>query len=190
VRFLPAEIVVEPRSAATVKAVITVPLGASGGYYAMPEFEGMPVEDIPAIAAITAPGNPTTATASFGIRFRGLMMLTTEDTAEYNVEIMGGQIMPPTASSELGIGLDVHNRSTAHAGARGAFAILNEVGTLVGRGAIEEKKLLPGQRRTLRAGWAGELLPSGKYICVITLSYNRVGMDAASLVYELPFEVR
>lgn len=183
VQFSPAEAVVEPRSSVTVKAVITVPETAAGGYYTVPIFAAMPV-DQPAV------GPAQTATATIGLRFRGLMMITTLDASQYNVEITGGQVSPPTAASELKLHLDLHNRGTTHARVRGAFAILNAAGELAGRGAIEAKRYLPGQRNLLQAGWAGVPPPAGKYTCLITLSYDRVGMEPATLVYEIPFEVK
>lgn len=183
VQFSPAEAVVEPRSSVSVKAVITVPETAAGGYYTVPIFAAMPADQL-------AAGHSQTATATFGLRFRGLMMITTLDASEYNVEIVGGQISPPTAVSELEMQLDLHNRSSTHARVRGAFAILNAAGELAGRGAIEAKRYLPGQRNLLRAGWAGEPPPAGKYTCLITLSYDRVGLEPATLVYEIPFEVK
>jgi hypothetical protein len=186
VQFSPAEVIVEPRSASTVKAIVMVPPTAAGGYYSVPVFEAMPIDPVLADAALA---KVSTAKATIGIRFNGLMMFTALDTTEYNVEIIGGQISPPTASSEFGIQLDVRNRSTAHAGVRGAFAILDAAGALAGRGTIEVKRYLPGQRKTLQAAWAGELKP-GIYTCVTTLSYNRVGLEPATLVYELPFEVK
>lgn len=184
VQFSPAELIVEPNSSATVKAIITVPQTAAGGYYTMPVFEGLPAEGLATAAA--AEGN--TATASIGVRFRGLMMFTTADAAEYNVEIMGGRVAPPTATSELKMQLDVRNRGTTHAGVRGAFAILNAAGALVSRGAIGEKRYMPGQRKILHTTWAGELQP-GRYTCIVTLSYDRVGMEPATIVYELPLDV-
>jgi hypothetical protein len=185
VQFSPAEVVIEPNSSAVVKAIITVPQAAAGGYYSVPVFEAMPADQ--ATAGATQQGSA--ATASIRVRFRGLMMLTTADAAEYNVEIMGAHILPPSASSELEIQLDVRNRSTTHARVRGAFAILNASGGLAGRGTIEEKRYLPGQRNNLRAGWSGEL-PPGKYTSVITLSYDRVGMEPTTLIYELPLVVQ
>lgn len=182
-QFTPSEIIVEPNSSATVKAVITVPQTATGGYYAVPVFEGMPANKTEAETTKTS-----TATASIGIRFRGLMMFTTEDGAEYNVEVMNGNISPPTASSELKINLDLRNRGTAHAFVRGAFAILNSSGVLIGRGSFNEKRYLPTQRDFMKGNWAGEL-PPGNYTCVVTLSYNRVGLEPVSLVYEMPFKV-
>lgn len=184
VQFSPAEVIVEPHSSAVVKATITVPLAAAGGYYTMPVFEALPVKS--ESASSTPVGSA--ATASIGIRFRGLVMLATEDANEYNVEITGGKVSPPTVSTPLEMDVNVGNRGTVHARVRGVFAILDAKGALAGRGNIEAQKFLPGQRQELRAPWAGEL-PSGKYTAVVTLSYDRVGMEPATLVYELPFEV-
>lgn len=184
-QFSPAEIIVEPNSSAVVKAVVTVPQSVSGGYYTVPNFELNPV----AGKAAAGENFSNVSTASIGIRFRGLMMFTTEDGAEYNVEIMGGKISPPAISSELEINLDVRNRGTAHAKVRGSFAILNSSGALAGRGNIDEKRYLPTQRDFIKSRWAGDLSP-GNYTCVITLTYNRVGLESTSLVYELPFTVK
>lgn len=185
VQFSPAEIVINGHSSASVKAIVSIPQTAEGGYYTVPVFEAMPADQPMESAAMAL---VSTATASIRIRFRGLMMFTTLDASEYNVEIMGGKISPPSQSSELEIQLDVRNRSTTHARVRGAFAILSMSGGLTGRGKIEEKRYLPGQRNNLGARWAGELA-AGKYTCVITVSYDRTGMEPATLVYELPLEV-
>jgi hypothetical protein len=180
-QFTPSEIVVEPNSSAVVKAVITIPQGVSGSFYTVPVFEGMPADKVLARTDI--------ATASLQICFRGLMMLTTEEGSEYNVEIMNGKISPPTISSELELNLDLRNRGTAHAKVRGAFAILNSSGGIAGRGNIEEKRYLPSQRDAIKSKWSGAL-PPGNYICVITLSYNRAGLEPTSMVYEIPFSVK
>lgn len=181
-QFSPSEVIVEPNSSSIVKAVITIPQGVTGSFYTVPIFEGFPA-DKPVISQIS------TATATIGIRFRGVMMLTTEEGSEYNVEIMGGRITPPTASSELEMNLDLRNRGTAHAKVRGAYAILNAAGKLAGRGEIKEKIYLPTQRKNLDSRWSGEL-PPGNYTCIVTLSYNRVKSDASSITYEIPFTVK
>jgi hypothetical protein len=186
VQFAPAEVIVEPRSSGTVKAIVTVPATAAGGYYSVPVFEAMPADPVLEGATLA---NVSTARANIGVRINGLMMFTTLDAAEYNIEIMGGQISPPTASAELAMQLDVRNRGNAHVRVRGSFAILNSSGVLAGRGGIEEKRYLPDQRKMLEAGWAGEL-PLGKYTAVITLSYDRVGMEPATLLSELPLVVQ
>jgi hypothetical protein len=180
VQFSPSEVVVEPHSSVNVNAIISVPQAANGGHYTMPVFEAVPVRN--------EAQSSTTSTTSIGIRFRGLMMLATEDANEYSVEIMGGKVQPPTGAMPLELGLDVRNRSTVHARVHGAFAILDGKGGLAGRGKIDDSRFLPGQRNTLKIPWAGEL-PAGGYTAVVTLSYNRIGMEPTTLIYEMPFEV-
>jgi hypothetical protein len=181
IQFTPAEVVIKANGSAVVKAVITVPKGATGSFYSVPVFEGLPVE-IPDKSA-------NNSTASIGVRFLGLMQFTTEEGAEYNVEIMDGKISPPLASSMMELSLNLRNRGSAHAKVRGTFAILNAAGVLAGRGNIEEKKYMPGQRNLIKSKWAGDLKP-GKYVCLVTLSYNRVSLEPASMSYEIPFEVK
>lgn len=185
VQLSPSEVVVEPNSSATVRAVITVPLSAGGSYYTMPVFEATPDDATPR----PTNSDSTTATAAIGIRFRGLVMLTTEDAADYNVEIMSGRVTPPTHSSAFGLHLDVYNRGTAHARVRGIFAILDSSGKLAGRGRVAEKRFLPGQRDAYKAEWAGDL-PPGRYAAVVTLTYDRAGAEPATLVYETAFDVK
>ena len=186
IQFAPDEIFLEAHSTGSVNAVVTVPQTAAGGYYSVPVFEVMPADPVLADVMLA---QVSTAKAALGVRFNGLMMFTTLDASEYNVEIMGGRVTAPNASTEMAIELDVLNRSTAHVNLRGAFAILSSTGVLVGRGDIPSKRYLPGQRNVIAAGWAGEL-PPGTYTSVITLSYNRVGMEPATLVYELPLLVQ
>ena len=179
VQFAPNEVVVEPRSSATIRAIISVPKDAAGGYYTIPFFEGEPAE------------KPTgeKAAASFAVRLGGLLMLATEGASEYNVEVKGSKVLPPTGSSELELQLDIHNEGTAHIRVRGMFAILDSTGKLVGRGRNEEKTFLPGQHDIYKAPW-GDDLPPGHYIALVTLTYDRAGLEPASLVYELPFDLK
>ena len=186
IQFSQEELIVEAHSSGSVNALVTVPRNAAGSYYSVPVFEAMPADPVVTNATLA---NNSPASARIGLRFNALMMLTTLDAAEYNLEIMGGRITAPTASTELALELDLRNRGNAHVRVRGAFAILNAFGVLVGRGSIEEKRFLPEQKNILPAGWAGEL-PPGTYTSVITLSYDRVGKDPATLVYELPLVVQ
>lgn len=183
VQFSPAEVVVEPHASAVVRAVITVPQSASGGFYTVPTF------DIETADATGRPARDGTASAAVAVNFRGLLMLSTTGNSEYHVEIMGGWITPPTLTSPLKIALDVSNRSTAHVSLRGQFAVLDAAGRFAGRGKIDEQRYMPGQRNELGAAWPGELAP-GRYTAIITLTYERAGLEPASLLYEQAFEVR
>lgn len=182
IQFTPAEVIVPAFGSAVVKAVITVPSTATGSFYTVPIFEGIPVAKTQIVIA-------STSTASIGVRFRGLIMLTTERGSEYNVEIMDAKFSPTVPSGEIELNLDLRNRGTAYAKTRTAYAILNSSGKLIAHGGIPEKRLLPGQRNTVKGKWAGTL-PSGNYTCVVTVSYNRVGLEPISLVQEIPFTVK
>ncbi|HEY0547010.1 MAG TPA: hypothetical protein VGC91_16650 [Pyrinomonadaceae bacterium] len=184
VQFSPAEAIIESHSSANIKAIISVPFAAAGGYYTMPVFEAMPVKT----AAASSASAEDTATTSRGIRFRSLVMLATEDASEDHVEIIDGKVLLLTDSKPFEMDLNVLNRGIVHASVRGLFAILDAKGALAGRGKVEDDKLLPGQRKMIKAPWAGELQP-GSYTAVVTLSYDRVGTEPTTLVYELPFEV-
>ena len=183
VQLSPSEIVIEPHSSGVVKAVISVPESAAGGYYTIPFFEG---------EAADKPGEDAqkkgTAAASVAVRLGGLLMLATEGKSEYNVSVTDGKIQPPTASSALEMQLNLKNSGTAHARVRGMFVILDAWGKIAGRGRIEEKRFLPGQRDLLSTTWAGELR-SGKFTAIVTLSYDRAGQESASLTSEIPFEI-
>jgi len=186
IQFSQDELIVEANSSGSVTALITVPRTAAGSYYSVPVFEAMPAD--PVVKNAT-PATESTASARIGLRFNGLIMLTTLEAAEYNIEIMGGKITPPTASSELALQLDIRNRGNAHARVRGSFALLTSSGVLAGRGTIKEARYLPDQRQMLETGWAGELGP-GTYTTVISLSYDRVGMEPVTILYELPLIVQ
>jgi hypothetical protein len=185
IQFTPSEIIVEPNASANVDAIITVPQSAAGSFYTTPIFEAVRAE-VPQIQLVS---QTSSAVASIDVRFHVLMMLTTDIGAEYNVEIMNAKVVPPTASSEMELSLDLRNRGNAHAKVRGAFAIVDSAGKLAGRGPIEERRLLPEQRTTKVTKWSGALKP-GDYTAIVTLSYDRVGMDPTSLVQEVPFSVK
>jgi hypothetical protein len=184
VQFSPAEAIIEAHSSVNIKAIISVPFSAAGGYYTMPVFEAMPLETEAASSASTE----NTAITSRTIRCRSLLMLATEDASEYHVEITDGKVLPLTDSTPFELDLDVRNRGIVHASVRGLFAILDAKGALAGRGKVEDDKLLPGQRKMIKTSWAGELQP-GSYTAIVTLSYDRIGMEPITLVYELPFKV-
>lgn len=183
VQFSPAEVIIEPHGVGLVRAVISVPQEAAGGFYTSPIF------DIEAADGPAGASREGTASAAVLVNFRGLLMLSTIASSEYNVEIMGGHVAPPTPASPLRVVLDVRNRSTTHVNLRGQFAVLNAAGVFAGRGKIDEQRFMPGQRNELGTAWANELAP-GRYTAVVTLTYERAGLEPASLVYEAQFEVK
>lgn len=181
VHFTPSELILDPGSSAVVKAIVSVPQAAAGGFYTMPVFEAELAEKPSA--------KLNEATASLIVQLGGLLLIATEGSSEYVVEILNGELSPPSATSELELKLDMRNRGTAHANLRGMLAILDSAGRVVGRGLIDEKRYLPGEREKLAARWAGDLGP-GEYVALITLTYNRAGLEPETIAYDLPFTVK
>lgn len=181
VQFLPTEIIAEPYSSVTVKALVTIPADARGGYYLTPIFTGE--------AAPQTDNTPQrTPTASLAVELTGLMLIGVEDAADYRLAVLDGAITPPTANSELTLKAKIANQGTIHARVRGAFALLDVAGKVVGRGKIEPRTFLPGQSLELSGSWAGTL-PAGSYTALATFTYNRVGQTPATVVQEWPFRV-
>lgn len=181
IQFAPDEMIVEPESAVKFKAVITIPNSAAGGYYAVPYFEGVAADE-PAFVG-------KRQVQAVGVRLGGLLLFATDPGSQYNVRIARGALEPPTATTPLAIALDVANMSNAHVILRGTLVLLDSAGRIAGRGQIEEQRYLPGQRFLLRALWRGELAP-GKYTAIVSLTYQRAGMEPATLACRMPFDVK
>jgi hypothetical protein len=75
------------------------------------------------------------------------------------VSIAPGDVVadPPTASSNAALKLPVTNSGNEPAVVRGAAAIIGPGGALVGKVALDSRRLLPGETTVLRADYAGEL---------------------------------
>ncbi|MEP6636734.1 MAG: hypothetical protein ABJB97_08400 [Acidobacteriota bacterium] len=183
IQFTPSEVVVEPMSSAKVTAVISVPANATGGYYTIPYFQGEQAEE---------PNNPNskklTAEYTVAVRLGGLLMFATTTGSEYDLEVKGGAVHPPTSTSPLELELEVENHGNAHVLLRGTYAFLDAHEHVAGRGQFEEQRYLPGQHRSFKTDWAGDLAP-GHYTTVLTFTYPRAGSTPTSFVYEIPFDV-
>lgn len=181
----PAEIVVEPKGTATIRAMIAVPQAVSGTYYTMPIFAVEPADH----ATQTHDPKSTTLKAAISFQLRGLLILTADDAPNYKVEVAGGEVVPPTDSSELQLNLKVRNSGATQTRTRGMYAILDTAGKLAGRGTMNEKRLMPGQQSSLTSLWAGSLA-KGNYTAIVTLTYDRTHAEPATLIREIPFEVK
>lgn len=179
VQFSSVEIKVEPGTSSIITVLISVPLTATGGNYAMCFFRGDPVDEV------TRDAN---SSANIAIRLGAPLLLSVEGASVYDVAVLATRVSAPTSNSEFEADLEVINRGDAHARLDGMFAILDASGRLAGRGRVEEKRYFPGQHDTSRIRWAGELAP-GAYTIVVSLRYDRAGAQPGSLQVEVPFEV-
>lgn len=89
---------------------------------------------------------------------------------------------PPTASRNAVLTGALANDGSEPLVTRGVAVILDAAGAVVGKAAFEQRRLLPGERTTARAEYAGEL-PSGSYQAVATFDVDgRAVTRSAALV--------
>lgn len=102
------------------------------------------------------------ATASIG------SLLTFDLAGKVSITLGDVVAEPPSASSNASLKLPIGNTGTEPAVVRGAAAIVTSGGTLVGKVALDSRRLLPGESTVMRADYAGELA-RGKYRVIATI---------------------
>jgi hypothetical protein len=153
--FSQKEGVVEPGQSASVGVTFTVP----------------PETPLRAAVALfrgqnkVASGNSVTMMASLGTLFT----FTVSDN--FQMEGSPVAVTPQSATTNLGISEVLTNTGTEPIVAGGVAAVLNETGTLVGKGSFEEQRLLPGERLPFRAEYPAEL-KSGHYRVFASFQYE------------------
>lgn len=167
IQFVPEKFVVPAHGSQKMRAIITPPVGASGGYYAVLFVESRPV-----------PSNEKTkeGKAVFtNLRLGCLVLLTAEGTAQYKVKLDGLKLTPPSGDHPLALSFDLENGGNTHIFPVARLAILDAQHKLVAKAETEPRRFLPGQKQAMQIGWSG-VLPPGQYDAVLSLVYaeNRV----------------
>lgn len=175
IEFVPRDFTVAPQSSGKVNVVVTPPVDASGGYYAV-----LFVESKPELAqAATPESRAVFASMRLGV----LVLLSAAGSETYGIEVGEPQFTPPTASQDLTLQLPLINKSNTHIFPQAKLAILDKRGRrLVARTEGEAKRFFPDQTDNLAVNWGGSL-PPGDYLAIVTVVYGR------DKVYtrELPF---
>jgi hypothetical protein len=176
IEVVPRTFIVPAQGTAKVKVIITPPLDAKGGYYAV-----VFVESKPELAqAETAERQAIYA----NIRLGALIVLNAAGTEDYKIEVGGATLTPPGANQDLKIEFQLTNQGNTHIFPQAKVAILNDKKQLVARAENESKRFFPGQKDTMAVSWSSTLQP-GSYTAILTLLY-------ANKVYtqEFPFAVQ
>jgi hypothetical protein len=95
-------------------------------------------------------------------------LLTFDLSGRLSVAAGALRATPHTASANASLELPVGNDGSEPAIVRGAAAIIDQRGALIGKVALDPRRLLPGERTVLRADYPG-VLPSGRYRVVATI---------------------
>jgi hypothetical protein len=176
IQFVPEHFEIPGMGTQKMKAIVTPPADASGGYYAVLFVESKPV----ATADKTKDGK----TIFTNVRIGSLVLLTAENTADYKVELTNLKLVPPSANQALDLTLDIADVGNTHVFPLGRLAVLDSNRKLVAKTQGEMMRLLPGQKNTMRVNWTGSL-PAGSYTAVLTVAYGQDRIETR----QVPFSV-
>jgi hypothetical protein len=80
-------------------------------------------------------------------------------------------VRPQSATANLGVTHACSNPGSEPLVAKGVMAVIDQKGALVGKSALEPRRLLPGESAEISGEYAGELDP-GKYRVFVTYDYE------------------
>ena len=176
IQFVPERFHVGSHGTQTMKAIVTPPLDARGGYYAV-----LFVQSKPQLSFDQSKDGKTVFT---NMRLGCLVLLMAEKSEQYKVELTNVKLTPPSANQGLEVTFDVANESNVHIFPLPRVAILDSNHGLVAKAENTAKRYLPGQKDSMHVSWAGNL-PAGSYTAVLTVSYGEDQIQTR----QLPFEI-
>jgi hypothetical protein len=176
IQFVPEHFQVGIHGTQNMKAIVTPPLDATGGYYAVLFVQSKPLLSFDQ----TKEGKAVFTNMRLGC----LVLLTAENTEKLNVELNNAKVTPPTATKGLEVTFDIGNRGNTHVFILPRIAILDSNHKLVAKAESTPKRFLPGQQDSMHVDWAGNL-PAGAYAAVLTVSYGEDQIQTQ----QLPFEI-
>ncbi|HET9741981.1 MAG TPA: hypothetical protein VFQ00_04465 [Terriglobales bacterium] len=177
IQFVPETFQVPPGTTQQMKAVITPPSDARGGYYAVLFVESTPV----ATNKQTDDGRRVFTNMRLGC----LVLLTAKDTEQYNVTVNDLKLAPPDSTQSLRLTYDIDNESNTHIFTQGHLAILDPEHKLVAKAESGVKRFLPGQKDSMKVDWSGEL-PPGDYTAVLSQVYGDTRVETRQIAFTIP----
>jgi hypothetical protein len=176
IQFVPEHFQIPSMGAQKMRAIVTPPADASGGYYAVLFVESKP-------AATVDKTNEGKAIFT-NLRVGCLVLLTAENTAQYKIELSNMKLVPPTASQGLDLSFDIADVGNAHVFPVARLAVLDASRKLVAKAQGNMMRLLPGQKNAMKVDWNGSL-PPGDYTGILTVAYGEDRIETR----QVPFTV-
>ncbi|HEV8658197.1 MAG TPA: hypothetical protein VGS96_06180 [Thermoanaerobaculia bacterium] len=143
-------VTVPPGQTARVDVTLTIPPKPSSRAVVI-LFQGM----------TKVPSGAMAATVSLGI----VLTFTLSQNVALNPSTL--TVNPPTKSSNLTVSQRCTNTGSEPIATKAILAIINRSGRLVGKSAVPERRLLPGETAEVRTEYAGDLAP-GQYRALMT----------------------
>ncbi len=175
IQFVPDHFEVGPHGAQKMKAIITPPADARGGYYAT-----LFVQSKPELSFPKGDGKGVFTSMRIGC----LVLLRAENTEDYKIELSDVKLTPPADTRPLSLDFDLLNAGNTHVFPIARLAVMDGNRKLVAKAESEEKRFLPGQKNSMHVEWAGKL-PEGNYTAVLTVAYGEDRIETQ----QVPFSV-
>jgi hypothetical protein len=175
IQFVPERFEVPAHGAQKMKAIITPPSDAKGGYYAV-----LFVQSKPQLSFTKSNGQGVFTNMRLGC----LVLLDAEKTEDFKIEVSNVKLVPPSAAQRLELSFDLLNAGNVHVFPVARLAVLDAEKKLVAKAQTEEKRYLPGQKDSMHVSWAGSL-PAGKYTAVLTVTYGEDRIATQQLAFNV-----
>lgn len=175
IQFVPEHFEVPAHGAQKMKAIVTPPSDAKGGYYAV-----LFVQSKPQLSFTKSNGQGVFTNMRLGC----LVLLDAEETEDFKIELSNVKIVPPSATQGLDLTFDLLNAGNTHIFPVARLAVLDAQKKLVAKAQTEEKRFLPGQKDLMHLTWTGSL-PAGSYTAVLTVTYAEDRIESQQLTFNV-----
>jgi hypothetical protein len=162
IQFVPERFELPAHGAQKMKAIVTPPSDAKGGYYAV-----LFVQSKPQLSFSKSNGQGVFTNMRLGC----LVLLDADKTEDFKIELSNLKLVPPSATQRLDLSFDLLNAGNTHVFPVARLAVLDGQKKLVAKAQTEEKRFLPGQKDSMHVTWAGNL-PAGNYTAVLSVTYG------------------
>lgn len=174
IQFVPEQFEIPAHGTQKMKAIVTPPPDARGGYYAVLFVQSKPV--------LTGQKTKEGKTIFANVRVGCLVLLTADGTTDYKIKLDNLKLTPPSGTQGLRLTFDIANLGNTHVFPQGHVAVLDSNRKLVAKAESEMLRTLPGQQNPFQIDWTGNLSP-GNYTAVLTLTYAEEGVETRSIPF-------
>ncbi|HVZ15619.1 MAG TPA: hypothetical protein VG897_00760 [Terriglobales bacterium] len=177
IQFVPEHFNVAAHGSQKMKAIVTPPADAKGGYYAV-----LFIKSKPQLSFNQSKDGKSVFT---NMRIGCLVLLSAENTEQYKIAVSDLKLTPPSTAHGLDLGFTIENQGNTHVFPLPRLAILDSHHKLVAKAEAEMERFLPGQKDTMHVDWAGTLDP-GSYTAVLTISYGEDRIETQTIPLIIP----
>jgi hypothetical protein len=175
IQFVPDHFEVGAHGTQKMKAIVTPPSDANGGYYATLFVQSKP--------QLSFPKNDGKGVFT-SMRIGCLVLLKAESTEDYKIELSKVKLTPPAETHGLTLDFDLLNAGNTHVFPVARLAILDDKRKLVAKAEGTEKRFLPGQKNSMHVDWAGKL-PAGNYTALVTVAYGEDHIETQQVAFSV-----